>query len=646
MRYLICVLLLLLLNGCQPAADDAAVPTTAVDAGHDSDIDQTVEPATAESHVDNQRIERRLDDLLTSGLGVSGLREPPPVFANPAAPTPEELRRLALHTNYRALQDVAEASGFGLEHELLQATSGVEILAWRELDGLRYPHAVAMQIPDSFNVQQPCLVVAAASGSRGVYGAAAVVGDWALSHHCAAIYTDKGAGTGFYDLDSGQGLTLDGKLTARPTGYQPDSMATGENPIPYQVAIKHAHSTDNPEARWGDFVLDAARFAVAELQQRFADLGQLRIIGAGISNGGSAVLRAAEADHAGLLDAVVAGEPNIYPPAVDAVVATAEARYPVSDALPLYSYATELGLFQPCALLHDITANDPFGAALAFRQAELAGQCEQLLAAGRLADAEPESASRALDKLLLTPSARRLGLVNFTLGLWPAVTAAYAQAYQRQTTAAPVCGIGYAAVGTDGKARPTTLAERAGWFATSSGIAPTAGLVLVDQHGQALTSSDALVNSASCWHELARQTGTVLQQSLATTRSTARIKTIPVLIVHGQADSLVLVNHSSRPYVAAGYQQGSAVYYYEIEHANHFDALLGAPGMRDHIVAIHPYLVAALEQAWNHLENAAAIAPSQLVRTRPGTDYSPSVLINEPGDNAIVFAGGVLVIPE
>ena len=45
------------------------------------------------------------NDLLTGGLGKSGIEfgEPAPVFADPDNPTAEELRTLAIQTNYRAV---------------------------------------------------------------------------------------------------------------------------------------------------------------------------------------------------------------------------------------------------------------------------------------------------------------------------------------------------------------------------------------------------------------------------------------------------------------------------------------------------------------------------------------------------------------
>src|SRR4051812_244173 len=50
-------------------------------------------------------------DLLTGGLGAEGLRGAPPTL--PAIPTAEQLRTVAIHSNYRALIDVSDGGGYG-----------------------------------------------------------------------------------------------------------------------------------------------------------------------------------------------------------------------------------------------------------------------------------------------------------------------------------------------------------------------------------------------------------------------------------------------------------------------------------------------------------------------------------------------------
>ena len=54
------------------------------------------------------------NDLLTAGLGKTGLgRAAAPGIADPLRPTAEELRRLAIYNNYRALIDPTPGGGYG-----------------------------------------------------------------------------------------------------------------------------------------------------------------------------------------------------------------------------------------------------------------------------------------------------------------------------------------------------------------------------------------------------------------------------------------------------------------------------------------------------------------------------------------------------
>ena len=52
-------------------------------------------------------------DLLTAGLGKTGLGGAAPEFVDPLQPTPLELRRRAIYTNYRAVLDPTAAGGYG-----------------------------------------------------------------------------------------------------------------------------------------------------------------------------------------------------------------------------------------------------------------------------------------------------------------------------------------------------------------------------------------------------------------------------------------------------------------------------------------------------------------------------------------------------
>ena len=241
------------------------------------------------------------DDLLTAGLGLAGLRNmAPPAFADAAAPTVEELRRRALWGSWRGIADLAPGGGYGDVFGSLGPVPGREYSAYARLPGAKQPHRVLAQVPDNFDTGKRCVLVAPASGSRGIYGAVSVAAAWGLPKGCAVVYTDKGAGSDYYDLDAQMGVRANGTLgklgEAADLAFVPDAPVNASG-----VAFKHAHSQDNPEADWGRHVKQAAEFALLALEQAYPraapfTFDNTRVIAVGISNGGGAVLRAAELD--------------------------------------------------------------------------------------------------------------------------------------------------------------------------------------------------------------------------------------------------------------------------------------------------------------------------------------------------------------
>ena len=228
------------------------------------------------------------NDLLTAGLGQNGLGSAttPPVSS---PPTVEELRRLAIYTNYRALVDPTPGGGFGLLYGPASPATGpvtnpqgqipgTEILA---LSLVRSRHAdvpeavtIMLQIPDSYDPAKGCIVTAPSSGSRGVYGAIATAGEWGLKHGCAVAYTDKGTGTGAHDLGNDTVNLLRGdRAPALVAGLRSNFTAPIDESQrqafdashPNRFAYKHAHSEANPELDWGLYVLQSVQFAFYEL---------------------------------------------------------------------------------------------------------------------------------------------------------------------------------------------------------------------------------------------------------------------------------------------------------------------------------------------------------------------------------------------
>src|SRR5258706_13729326 len=153
------------------------------------------------------------NDLLSAGLGKSGLQAAAPVLADPANPTVEELRKPAIYNNCRALVDITTNGGYGVLYGPNVDVNGVagtgegkiagdEYIAYAD-DGTGKQNVTLMvQIPATFSVANACIVSAVSSGSRGVYGAIATAGECGLKHGCVVAYADNGSRYGAHDLAS------------------------------------------------------------------------------------------------------------------------------------------------------------------------------------------------------------------------------------------------------------------------------------------------------------------------------------------------------------------------------------------------------------------------------------------------------------
>ncbi len=532
-------------------------------------------------------IHRDGDDLLTAGLGLDGLRAPtPPLVADPAAPTPTELRRRAIYSNWRGIADLASGKGLGPWSGKLPTVPGREWSTLETLPGRKHPHRVLVQIPDQFNTSQRCLVVTASSGSRGIYGAIALAGAWGLARGCAVAYTDKGAGTGYYDVDSASGAMLDGNRSADAVLEFAPSVADPARIPAHAVAIKHAHSTENPEADWGQHVLSAARAGLRALAEAHPDqapftASNTRIIAVGLSNAGGAVLRAAEQDIDGLFDAVIAIAPNISAP---------------DQGRTLYDYSSEAGLYGPCAIA---AVESPVQLLPAAARAAVAAQrCASLQRAGLLEGGDVPAQSRAALAHLRAQgwSDRALALFdqNLAFDLWRAVLATYAQSYAGAGIDDPVCGYSFAMLGPDGRPRASTLAERSLWWSDASGIAPGVGVGIVDALADPV---DPGFNGLQCARSLwtgADARALRLRAGVAATRGNARPLSPRVQLIHGLDDALLPIDFSSRPYVAAVRAHGIEIGLTEVPDAQHFDAFLALPPMA-RFQPLLPYAYRALD---------------------------------------------------
>lgn len=560
------------------------------------------------------------DDLLTAGLGAAGLRSPvPPAFADATHPTTAERRRRAIWVNWRGIADLAQGGAYGELYGSLQAVPGREYHALAKLPGARQAHRVMVQLPDTYDIGKRCLVVTASSGSRGIYGAIALAGAWGLSHGCAVAYTDKGNGTGFVDTATGQGTRIDGSPAGAADVAEFTAGAfTGAGVAP--IAVKHAHSGDNPEADWGRHVRQAAQFGLQVLQAAHPEAGShsfanTRVIAVGVSNGGGAVLRAAELEGA-WLDGVVAVSPNIHVP---------------DRGRALFDYTTDAAVWMPCAL--NAPAFDRVALARPGGAKPAAGQlrCASLKTAGLLAadtaDAQAEQAHQHLLAGGWTDAAIAAGAISSGFDLWRAVAVTYASAYARADAGNMPCGYRFNAVDAKGIARAPSAVERAAWWSDSAGIPPGAGVAIVD--GLA-AGGDPSLPGLNCLRGLLSgtdATARAARQGLMETRASLPRKKLPVLVIHGADDGLVPAAFSGAAYARWAKAAGRDVRYWRVANAQHFDAFLAMPALAATYVPMLPYAYHGLDAMWAQVAEAKPLPGDAEITSKPrdvvGTSLAP-----------------------
>ena len=655
------------------------------------------------------------DDLLSAGLNLSGLGNPSaPTLSDP--PSAAELRRRAIWSNYRGIVDSCvppeppllptclSGGGMGLLWGPGSAAAptfpapvvpglipGVEYKAYLRVSD-RQGHInnvpAAVQIPDNFDREKPCIVAAVPSGSRSLYGGIALA-EWALFKGCAVALPGKGTDTGFHLLTPDLVNDVDGIYgSADAIGHEAQFAVAPSRRLdsyvaanPHRVATKHAHSQLNPERLWGDFTLKGIEFAFWAVNDHFGLQGGTRlhpnntlVIAAGASNGGGMALRALEQDAERLIDGLVVTEPNIPPQ--DAGIAIqfgAGARFK-PDGRSIYDSMTLMSVFAPCAALAPTLAGTPFfglpplgGAAPNAPQNRCISLREKGLISG---DTPDEQALSALEVIRADgyATAQDWGIASHEwLNLWRSLQPTYANAYGRFAVEDNVCGVSFAATGVDAESatfrRPVPLAPAAiqRLFADSSGIPATGGINLIADratNGAILENfaesrstgrADLNLDSALCFRFLetgdfpllagtgARESWAEHAKVDAGTRAietTGRLHGRPAIIIHGRRDALVFPNLHSRAYYALNQQNDvkSRLTYIEVTTGQHFDAFipslfLGPTGAQ--FAPLHYYFVNAMDSMYAHLMTGAPLPPSQVVRPTP-RGFAPYTAANEP----------------
>lgn len=642
--------------------------------GHASQPPSFIKGAIRSQHYDGSS-----DDLLTAGLGKTGLAGPPPAYADPARPTAAELRRAAIWTNYRAVLDIDARGGYGtlygpnvtVEGTVTTAEgkiAGTETIAYADDGSGRQNVTLMVQVPDSFNPERPCIITGGSSGSRGVYGAIGTSGEWGLKRGCAVAYHDKGNGNGFHDVHSNRvnlidGTTADAAAAGNLAHFRADlgdvARSAYNAAFPHRVAYKHAHSQQNPERDWGKNTLQAIEFAFHVLNQKYGSTGRhgqrrmitpanTLVIASSISNGGTTALAAAEQDRHGLIDAVVVGEPSAQPRANHGLVIRRGAKTITTHSKPLVDYFTYANLYQPCAAL--AVANSPGAYLLSVPNAT--NRCTALAAKGLVSGSSTaEQAADALARLHAYGWEAEHDVLHsshFRLAS-PAVVLTYTNTLGRFSVADNLCGFSFANTDAAGSVIPQNPVLQASLFANGNGIPPTAGINIVYNDAVGGARLDLLATSPSSGLADFALDGALCQRALVTgidpvtgraLSGTMRLHSQrvqkgihevqlngnlhgkPTIIVAGRSDALVLLNHSARAYYGKLQMTGAgaAARYIEVTNANHFDTFIDnalLPGYDTRMVPLHHYLLQALDAMWAHLHGAGALPASQVVRTVP-----------------------------
>ena len=629
----------------------------------------------------SQKYDGISDDLLTAGLGQSGLANITPNATDPINPTIAEIRQATIINQYQALQDRRSRSGYGTLYGPAVPTqfatpspegkiAGKEYLAYADDGSGRQNVTMMVQIPNDFDSENPCIIAAPSPGSRGVYGAISTIGEWGLKNRCAVAYTDKGTGNGVHDLTTNTVNLIEGtRAIATDAGKQANFIAQGTSELdlpsynsiyPGRIAQKHAHSQQNPEANWDKNVIDSIQFAfyVLNLEENFGQKStqtentviatitkdKAIVIAAGISTGGAAALRATEQDSQNWIDGVVVAAPLInlrqFADAEGITIQQGNKTFFYQlYSKPLLDVITYYNIFQPCA-----SANTTMG---------LPGRCTALhnanwLISNTLSEQVIE-AQKHLNDYGILASSNAIAHYYETASIYAGFAYGYASAYGRFSVVDNLCGYSYAGSQGDEPPRIKSLADLADDFQSSSGMPPSSETQLINNNGnqgngidfrQSIdvnSNHDGYLDGALCLRQLVTGTTGItintgnpltgnqsehyrkVQKGISETLASSNLRGKPAIIVHGRDDALAPVNFTSRAYYGLNKQtQSTTSPLVYLEVKNaHHFDAFNQQYHIDTQIPLYYYLSQSLDRMYDHLKNKVDLPPSQVIRTQP-----------------------------
>lgn len=590
------------------------------------------------------------DDLVTAGIGFTPLSSMIQKFkfADPANPTTQELRRAKL--NRFIDTKTGEGQLFGFKQKNLSPLfdgkiAGSEILATLKEENV----GILLQIPVDFDKKKPCIVAVPASNYDGLYNAKdmQIRGLWGLKHNCAVVYNDKGLGNGIYDITNQQGFTIEGKIAKDNLLFNPKiknrEIFIENNPNRY--AVKQLHSKQNPEHNWGKYILNSIEFALYEINDRFsatntrdfnADNTLILIYGA--EDGASAALKAGELDKNGIIDGIVAVNPQIQPnPDITSlsIQNKTSARSLKYNSIP--DYATLAALYIPCAIpaIEPNKSDNYVPYALKYLYSQ--NRCNALKKAKLLTTGTPKEALDKLHDYGWRPE-MEIQLPYFYYKESIAFPYQYISSYGRFDVTENMCDYSVASTQQDrlynfGEVMPLKEVNFSEIWSLSNGHLPiwadkdvTAIDLVVNKDivsprrawyssSETENQIDYGIKGAICLREKITEKRVI--DGLKQVQATGNLNKIKTFIVHGQNNVKQLIDHTSRPYVAlnsAVEGKESQLRYIEVENASYLD---GKSPFDNTLLAIDYYGEDAIEWLWANLTNNTTLPESQIIRTKP-----------------------------
>ncbi|MDF7667587.1 3-hydroxybutyrate oligomer hydrolase family protein [Orbaceae bacterium ESL0727] len=650
------------------------------------------------------------DDLVTAGIGFTTLSSQAitPTFANPKEPTVQELRKAKL-ARYIDTQ-TGEGSLYGFRTK--ESTplfdgkfAGSEIIAYTDDND---DVGMLLQIPLDFNKEKPCIVAVPSIDSDGLYNAKDVQirGIWGLRHHCAVVYNDKGLGNGIYEIATGRGFTLTGTVDTDNLPFSPliNNRAAFSAKYPHRYAIKQLHSKQNPESKWGNYVLKSIDFAFYALNKQFSENEQTKInkndsnknnankdsfnkdntivLVYGATDGGGAALKAGELDKNGVIDGIVAVNPQIYPTAPTQKKATLSIQYGTSgktklDTKSIADYSTYAALYIPCAVPAIMNAHPdtyvPYADYYIFSQ----NRCDALKSAKLLTTTKPEEALQKLHDYGWTPD-MDIQLPYFYYKTSIGLPYQYISEYGRYDVTDNMCSYSVASTHANrlfnqGDIEPLSEVSFEQLWSKANGSLPlwrdndaTVLDLVNNQDANAPRREFFSTSKNSKYIDYNTQGAICLRDNLQKARvqkglnevsASGNLNGIKTFIVHGKNNVKQLPDYTSRAYVALNSiveGKNSKLRYIEVDNSSYLDGLIPFDSQ---LLPIDYYGESAMDWLWSNLTKQTTLPESQVVHAKarggkngvvPATTTVNLVPIMQSPDrkNTIKKENGTLFLPK